>query len=236
MRAEEHRLAALAGFCDAAAKFSLHQRIQAAGRLVEHQKRRPGRERRDKRDLLPVARRIGLARLVEVQIEAVDQTRRGRPRRRPGRHCRAARGFRRPSVAATAQHPPARTPGGGGPDGRRPARNRIPARPGRAGQAEQHAWSSTCRHRRAEEAEHLAGARRSYSDPRRPPAPNVWSNRRHGWLGRKAVRACTAGYGCTGCLSRVGLPTADPTSRRTKWECTPSGRCALDISERSRCR
>ncbi len=73
MRAEEHRLATLACFDDAAAKFSFHQRIQPACRLVEHQQRRPSRECGDKGHLLPVAGRIGPGRLVEVEIETVDQ-------------------------------------------------------------------------------------------------------------------------------------------------------------------
>ena len=52
-------------------------------------------------------------------------TRRGRPRRHRGPRCRAAQGFRRPSVPATAQHPLVRRQCGDEPDGRRPPRNRI---------------------------------------------------------------------------------------------------------------
>ena len=75
MRAEEHRLAARAGFADATTKLALHQGIQAAGRFVEHEQWRPGGERGNERDLLPVAAGIRFAGSVEVEIETVDQLR-----------------------------------------------------------------------------------------------------------------------------------------------------------------
>src|SRR5689334_22161240 len=73
MRAEENGLASLACFCDTAAKLSFHQRVHAACRLIEHQKRSPSRECCDKGNLLPVAGRVCLGWLVELEIETVDQ-------------------------------------------------------------------------------------------------------------------------------------------------------------------
>jgi hypothetical protein len=73
MRAEENGAAAFASLGHAAPELALHQRIETAGGLVGHEQRRPGRERSDQRDLLPVARGVGPARLVEVELEPVDE-------------------------------------------------------------------------------------------------------------------------------------------------------------------
>ena len=73
MRTEKDGLAALSGLDDATPKLALHQGIQATGRLIEHQQRRTGGERRHHRHLLPVAGGIRLARSVEVELEALDK-------------------------------------------------------------------------------------------------------------------------------------------------------------------
>ena len=54
VRTEEDGLTALSGFDDATTKLALHQGIQATRRLIEHEKRRTGGERRHYRHLLPV--------------------------------------------------------------------------------------------------------------------------------------------------------------------------------------
>ena len=48
----------VAGLADTRPERPFHQRVQPAGRLVQHQHRRPGRERRHQRHLLPIARRV----------------------------------------------------------------------------------------------------------------------------------------------------------------------------------
>ena len=70
MRTEKDGLTALSGFGDATPKLALHQGIQATGRLVEHEKRRTGGERRHYCHLLPVSGGICLAGSVEVELEA----------------------------------------------------------------------------------------------------------------------------------------------------------------------
>ena len=70
---EEHRLAALLGLGDAVAKRHLHQRIEAAGGLVEQQQVGACSERRDQLHLLAVALRQRAHLLAGVELEALDQ-------------------------------------------------------------------------------------------------------------------------------------------------------------------
>ena len=51
----------------------LHQRVQPGRRLVEHQQVDVGGERRDQRDLLPVALGVGPALLGRVEVEPLQQ-------------------------------------------------------------------------------------------------------------------------------------------------------------------
>jgi hypothetical protein len=71
--AEKDRLAVLGGLGDAPAELALHQRVQSAGGLVEHEQRRPCREGGDERHLLPVAGGVRAGPPVGLQREALDQ-------------------------------------------------------------------------------------------------------------------------------------------------------------------
>ena len=51
----------------------LHQRVQAGRRLVEHEQVHVGGERRDQRDLLPVALGVRAALLGRVEVEPLQQ-------------------------------------------------------------------------------------------------------------------------------------------------------------------
>jgi hypothetical protein len=71
--AEEHRAAAVPGLPHAGAELLLHERVQAARRLVQDQHRSPGGERRDQGHLLPVAGGVGPPRSRRIQLEALHQ-------------------------------------------------------------------------------------------------------------------------------------------------------------------
>ena len=73
VRGQEDRLAALLGLAHRLAERHLHQRIEAAGRLVEDQQLRAARERGDQLHLLAVAVRERPYLLVRVELEALDQ-------------------------------------------------------------------------------------------------------------------------------------------------------------------
>src|SRR3954471_1735117 len=70
---EQHRAPVLALVAHALAEDLLHQRIEAGGRLVEHQQVGVGRQRSHERDLLAVALGVRAALLRGVQLEALDQ-------------------------------------------------------------------------------------------------------------------------------------------------------------------
>ena len=53
----------------------LLERVEAGGRLVEHEQLGVGGERRDERDLLPVALGVRAALLGRVELEALEQLR-----------------------------------------------------------------------------------------------------------------------------------------------------------------
>jgi hypothetical protein len=73
VRREEDRLAALARLADGVAEGDLHERVEAARRLVEHQEVGAGAERGDELDLLAVPLRVVAHALAEVELEAVDE-------------------------------------------------------------------------------------------------------------------------------------------------------------------
>jgi hypothetical protein len=73
VRGEEDGLAALGGLLHRLAERDLHQRVEAAGGLVENQQIGPARERGDQLHLLPVALRQRPDLLVGVELEALDQ-------------------------------------------------------------------------------------------------------------------------------------------------------------------
>ena len=110
---EQHRPAGLARLLDAGLEDRLLQRVEARGRLVEHEQLGVGRERGDERDLLPVALRVGAALLRRVELEALEQLRApraGRARRAGGR---AGRSPRRRSASATGSRRRGRRRAGG---------------------------------------------------------------------------------------------------------------------------
>ena len=65
----------LARLLDALLEDRLLQRVEAGGRLVEQEQLDVRGERRDQRDLLPVALRVGAALLGRVELEALEQLR-----------------------------------------------------------------------------------------------------------------------------------------------------------------
>jgi hypothetical protein len=73
VRGQEHRLPAVLGFLDALAKSDLHQRIQAAGGLVQQQQIGAGGQRGDQLHLLAIALRQRPDLLGRVQRKALDQ-------------------------------------------------------------------------------------------------------------------------------------------------------------------
>ena len=70
---QEHRLATLAGIGHALAERPLHQRVQAARRLVEEQQIGPGHQPGDEDELLPIALGVRPDLLRRVELEPVDQ-------------------------------------------------------------------------------------------------------------------------------------------------------------------
>ena len=70
---EQHRAARGLALGDALVEDLLHQRVEPGGRLVEDQQLGVGRERRDERDLLPVALGVGAALLGRVELEPLEQ-------------------------------------------------------------------------------------------------------------------------------------------------------------------
>ncbi len=73
VRGEEHGLPALLGLPHALAEDHLHQRVQAAGRLIEQQQIGAGGEGGDQLHLLAVALRQRADLLARVELEALDQ-------------------------------------------------------------------------------------------------------------------------------------------------------------------
>ena len=153
--------------CDRLPEGHLHQRVEPAGRLVEQQQVRAGGERGDQLHLLAVALRQRSHLLARLQLEALDELRRGSATSIAAvQAARGTRASRRPSSRATRTAPRRRRrpAGARGPD--RPRRRRRTARPrppmGGAARAAAGSWSS-CR-------------RRSARDSRTPP--------RAGWSGR----------------------------------------------------
>ena len=99
---EQHRPPRLARLLDAGLEDRLLQRVEAGGRLVEHEQLGVGRERGDERDLLPVALRVRAALLRRVELEALEQLG-APPRVEPAAQAaeqvdRLAAGQRRPQV------------------------------------------------------------------------------------------------------------------------------------------
>ena len=100
---------------DARGEHLLHQRVEPGGRLVEHQQVDVGGERRDQRDLLPVALGVGPAAPWWGRAGSVPAAPRGAPRGGRRRACAAAgRSSRRPTGWATGRRRRARRPAGGG--------------------------------------------------------------------------------------------------------------------------
>ena len=73
MRAEQDGLATVRRLAQTDPELLLHQRVEAAGRLIEHEQPSPGRKGGDQRDLLPVTGRVGAAPAVDLQVEPLDQ-------------------------------------------------------------------------------------------------------------------------------------------------------------------
>ena len=73
VRAQEHGLTTVHRLAQTGPELLLHQRIQAAGRLIEHQQPGPGGESGDQGDLLPVTGRVRAAPAVDLQVEPLDQ-------------------------------------------------------------------------------------------------------------------------------------------------------------------
>ena len=73
VRGEEDGLPALLGLLHAVPEGDLHQRVQAARRLVEQQQLRAGGERGDQLHLLAVALRQRPDLLVDVELEPLDE-------------------------------------------------------------------------------------------------------------------------------------------------------------------
>jgi len=73
VRRQEHGLASFARLVDATAEGLFHQRVQSAGGLVEKEQVRPGHERRDQDELLPVAFGVGTNPFGGIEVEALDQ-------------------------------------------------------------------------------------------------------------------------------------------------------------------
>ena len=218
--AQEDRLAALGGLGDAAPELALHQRVQPAGRFVEHQQRRTGGERRDECHLLPVARRVGAGPLAGVELEPGDQlravgqvracsdtgeqvqallTRHRRPEGDVGRHVGEM-----PVRLFHVADPVAEDPGGTG---------------GRAEQPEQQTdGGRLARAVRAEETEDLAGRHREGQVVHREG-------------GREALAQVLHAHGGSGSRNgdhgdppiAVGNTTADQASRRTGSQARPDG-------------
>ena len=73
VRGKEHSLAAFLGGRDAVPEHHLHQRVEPAGGLVQHQQVRPGGQRGDKLHLLPVALGQRAHLLADVQVEPLHK-------------------------------------------------------------------------------------------------------------------------------------------------------------------
>ena len=71
---QQHGAALVAQRGELALEDLLHERVEAGGRLVEHEQRHVAGERRDEGDLLPVALGVRLALLGLVELEALDET------------------------------------------------------------------------------------------------------------------------------------------------------------------
>ena len=78
VRRQEHGLADLAGLVDAMAKRLFHQRVQAAGGLVEQKQIGPRHQRGDEQHLLAVALGVGPHLLGRVEIKPLGSARRDR--------------------------------------------------------------------------------------------------------------------------------------------------------------
>ena len=70
VRREEDGLPAVRRLGDTATELLLHERVEAARRLVQQKYIRSRRERCDERDLLAIALRVGAGALVELEVEA----------------------------------------------------------------------------------------------------------------------------------------------------------------------
>jgi hypothetical protein len=61
------------GLRDAVLELGLHQWVETRGGLVQHEQLDVGGQRRDQRDLLPVALAIGASLLGRVELETLQQ-------------------------------------------------------------------------------------------------------------------------------------------------------------------
>ena len=104
---QEDRPALRLRLADEVVERLLDERIESGRRLVEDEQLRPVLERDDEPDLLLVALRVLAELATRIDVEALDELRPGRPRRRCRAGSRNTRSSARPSACRTGRTRPA---------------------------------------------------------------------------------------------------------------------------------